>query len=179
LPCPIAVSRNTAEQFLGSRPPRLLNTSVYDVASQVRGRGRLWSHHSRVVVRRFLYCRDPLFLGSCTLYVLNRWLLKPHLHSVFLRSHFNDLLLIPCALPPVLLIHRWLGLRSAQRMPRLSEIAFHLALWCVLFEFVGPRFMPGATGDLWDIAAYCLGGTIAAWWWRRGEIDRAHETYEF
>jgi hypothetical protein len=129
-------------------------------------------------VRRFLYCRDPLFLGCCTLYALNRWMLKAHLHSVFLRSHFNDLLLIPCALPPVLLIHQWLRLRPAQRMSSISEILFHLGLWCVLFELVGPRFMPGATGDLWDIAAYCLGGAVAAWWWQRGNSGKERQPDE-
>jgi hypothetical protein len=30
-------------------------------------------------------------------------------HSAFLHDHFNDLLLIPCALPPLLLLERELA----------------------------------------------------------------------
>jgi hypothetical protein len=129
-------------------------------------------------VRQFLYCRDPLFLASCAFYAVNRWLVKPQVHSVFLRSHFNDLLLLPCALPPVLLVHQWLGLRPAHAMPRTSEILFHLALWCVLFEFIGPRILPAATGDLLDVAAYCLGGAVAAWWWHRRDSTQKGQAHE-
>jgi len=37
-------------------------------------------------------------------------------------SHFNDLLLIPCALPTVLLLQRWCKLRSHDEPPRPGEI---------------------------------------------------------
>ena len=43
--------------------------------------------------------RDPLFLVAFAAYALNRWVLKPHTHSVFIHGYFNDLWLIPAALP--------------------------------------------------------------------------------
>jgi hypothetical protein len=50
-------------------------------------------------VKIFCYYRDGLFVLCCLLYAVNRWVVSPHAHSAFLRGHFNDLLLIPCALP--------------------------------------------------------------------------------
>ncbi|HTA30608.1 MAG TPA: hypothetical protein VK731_08975, partial [Candidatus Cybelea sp.] len=62
-------------------------------------------------MRRFGYVFDLLFLVCCALYASNRWLIKPHCHLAFFHNWFNDVLLIPCALPPLLLAHRWLRLR--------------------------------------------------------------------
>jgi hypothetical protein len=117
-------------------------------------------------MRRFLYWRDPLFLIGCTAYALNRWLLKPHLASRFLHGYFNDLWLIPCALPPLLWLHRRLGLRANDDFPRLSEIALHFAFWSFLFEYLGPKFMPHTVGDPLDVLAYAAGAIVAAIWWR-------------
>ena len=129
----------------------------------------LWfgfDHPGAVVRVGFRYFRDPLFLGSCAAYALNRWLLKPHLDSTFLHSYFNDALLIPCALPLALLLQRWLRLRSHDRRPQLGEIALHLCAWSILFEWIGPHLMKRATGDPWDVAAYVAGGVLAGLWWR-------------
>ncbi|MGN6555809.1 MAG: hypothetical protein ACTHLW_19045 [Verrucomicrobiota bacterium] len=115
----------------------------------------------------FRYLRDPLFLISCAAYALNRWWLKPHLHSAFLHSHFNDLLLIPCALPPVLLAQRWLKLRSHDGPPQVGEIVFQLVAWSILFEWIGPHIMRHTTGDPWDAVAYAVGGLLAGLWWQR------------
>jgi len=115
-------------------------------------------------MKPFGYWRDPLFLVSCALYVLNRWALKPHLHSSFLHDQFNDLLLIPCALPLVLWLQRRLRLRTHDLPPTIGEIALHLAVWSVLFEAIGPRVLP-VTGDLFDVLAYFVGGAFAVLWW--------------
>src|SRR4051794_30148452 len=112
-------------------------------------------------MRAFRYLQDRLFLICCLAYAFNRWLLKPHLHSPFLHSHFNDLLLIPCALPPVLLAQRWLKLRSHDEPPQTGEIIFQLCVWSILFEWIGPHIMPHTTGDPWDIVAYVVGGFFA------------------
>jgi hypothetical protein len=108
-----------------------------------------------------------MFAMCCGLYALNRFCLKPHFHGAFLQSHFNDVLLIPCALPLVLLLQRWLRLRADDTMPNLAEIGFHLGIWCVLFEVIGPRILPHVVGDGWDVIAYCTGGILAAVWWNR------------
>lgn len=127
-------------------------------------------------MRRFRYVFDPLCLLCCLLYAANRWLIKPHCEIVFFHSWFNDTLLIPCALPPILLIQRWLGLRTHDRYPTFGEIAAHWAGWSVLFELIGPHILP-TVGDPWDAVAYAAGGTVAfcVWRWmeRHESVDRA------
>ena len=113
----------------------------------------------------FRYFADPFCVVCCVAYVANRLLLKPHLHSAFLHGYFNDLLLIPCALPPLLWLHRRLGLRRHDHMPDAAEIAFHLVVWSVLFEAIGPWLFRHATGDPWDVAVYIIGGLIGWFWW--------------
>jgi len=125
-------------------------------------------------VNRFRYLADPLFLFASLLYALNRWILKPHFHSAFLHNHFNDLLLIPCALPPLLLIQRRLGLRAHDRFPELGEVALYLAVWSILFEVMGPRIIPWTVADPWDVLAYLVGGILAGIWWHElaGELPQ-------
>jgi hypothetical protein len=123
-------------------------------------------------MKRFGYWRDPLFLLCCALYVLNRWFLKPHLHSGFLHGQFNDLLLIPCALPLVLWLQRKLGLRRHDLSPSIGEIVGHLLIWSVLFEAIGPRVLH-VTGDPLDVLAYFVGGASAALWWNIPPLRRA------
>jgi hypothetical protein len=122
------------------------------------------------VVKRFRYLRDELFLLSTSLYALNRWLIKPHVHNSFLRFHFNDLLLMPCALPPLLLMQRMLRLREHDEMPSIGEIGLYLVVWSILFEIVGPHILLRATGDPLDVLAYICGAGIAACWWQRHRL---------
>ena len=118
-------------------------------------------------MRRFQYLRDPLFLIGCSAYAINRWLIKPHVHTGFFHSHFNDCWLIPCALPPVLWLHRRLGLRREDVPPQVSEIMSHLIFWSLLFEWIGPKFVRGTTGDPLDVLAYVFGAILAGLWWQR------------
>lgn len=48
---------------------------------------------------------DPLCLLGCAAYCGNRWLLKPLVSGRFVHGMFNDLWLIPCALPAMLWLH--------------------------------------------------------------------------
>lgn len=127
---------------------------------------------------RFRYLGDRLFLVTCGLYALNRWALKPRVHSGFLRDHFDDLLLIPCALPPLLLMQRWMKLRLDDRPPTAGEIALYLVVWSVLFEWIGPHLMPWAVGDAWDVVAYAAGGVLAGLWWNRRRLGFARWGHE-
>lgn len=105
-------------------------------------------------------------LLACLLYAVNRWGIKPHSGSLFFHAWFNDGLLIPCALPPLLWMHRRLGWRADDRPPTGGEIAAHWAGWSVLFEGIGPHLLR-TTGDPWDVVAYGV-GAVGAWlWWRR------------
>ncbi|MEP6662335.1 MAG: hypothetical protein ABJC04_01610 [Verrucomicrobiota bacterium] len=118
-------------------------------------------------MRRFAYCQDPIFLLGSAAYSVNRWWIKPHFHNRFFRGHFNDLWLIPCALPLLLWIHRRLGWRTHDEPPHFFEIFLHLVLWSLLFEWIGPKFISGTTADIWDAAAYTAGALLAALWWNR------------
>ena len=123
-------------------------------------------------MKQFGYWRDSLFLLCCAGYSLNRWIFKPNLPSDFLHGQFNDLLLIPCALPLVLWVQRQLGLRTHDLPPTVSEILSHLAVWSVLFEVIGPRVL-SVTGDPLDVLAYFAGGAFAGIWWNVPMLRRA------
>src|SRR5213593_4353999 len=128
----------------------------------------VWVDHSCSVVKRFRYLVDPLFVVCCALYAANRFVIKPHVAWPLFQNWFNDLLLIPCALPPLLLIHRRFGLRSHDAPPSAGEVVYHLAGWSLLFEVIGPRVVPHAVGDIWDVGAYAIGAMLAWIWWNRG-----------
>ncbi len=116
-------------------------------------------------VKRFRYGLDPLFLGACLLYALNRWGLKPQTSLSFFHDHFNDILLIPAALPLLLWVQRLLGLRRHDEAPTRREIVGHLIVWSLLSEAVLPFFLSRATGDILDVAAYATGAFLAGSWW--------------
>lgn len=137
-----------------------------DFALEILARGGYGHRHLGIVVKTYRFWRDPFFVGGCVLYGVNRWLVKPHVHSLFLRGYFNDVLLIPCALPVVLWLQRRLGLRTLDTPPTPGEIVFHLVVWSLLFEVVGPHLMR-VTGDPLDVLAYTVGGALAGVWWHR------------
>lgn len=116
-------------------------------------------------MRSFRYCGDPLFIACCALYVVNRWVIKPHIAIAFFHNWFSDSLLIPCALPPLLWLQSRLSIRARDVIPSWREIGFHLFIWSILFEVVGPLIYPRAVGDWRDVLAYVAGGLIAGWWW--------------
>lgn len=119
---------------------------------------------SQVLYRPF---RDPLFFAGCAAYAVNRWLIKPRVPAGFMPFHFNDLWLIPCALPPTLWLYGKAGLRPPGLWPTQLEVVLHFLLWSVLCEIIGPRFLPSSQGDWKDIAAYAAGALVASGWWHR------------
>ncbi|HTI69786.1 MAG TPA: hypothetical protein VMF06_07455 [Candidatus Limnocylindria bacterium] len=117
-------------------------------------------------MKSFRYGRDPLCVGACLLYGLNRFWWRQAMGGPFLSGQFDDLLLIPCALPVVLWLQRKLGLREHDRFPQVSEVILHLAVWSVIAEVIGPRMMSWATGDWKDVVAYSAGSVVSLlWWW--------------
>ncbi len=109
--------------------------------------------------------RDPLFLGACALYAANRFLIAPRAGAGFWTSHFNDLLVIPAALPPLLALYRALRIRLHDRPPTLPEVALHAAVWAAVCEGIGPVLTSRTVADPWDVAAYGVGATAAGIWW--------------
>lgn len=116
---------------------------------------------------RFYYLADPLSLCAGTAYALNRCLLKRALLLPFLKNHFNDLLLIPAALPLLLWIQRRLLLRNHDEFPSAAEIFFHLVIWSVACEWIGPRWLHLGTADPFDVLCYLVGGLLSWLWWHR------------
>jgi len=116
-------------------------------------------------MHRFQYWRDPACLVCCAAYMLNRYGLKALFHSGFFHGYFNDLLLIPCALPFLLLLQRHLGLRLDDSYPGASEITMHVLVWSILFEWIGPQWMHWTVADPMDVVAYGVGAILAGVWW--------------
>ncbi len=128
-------------------------------------------------MKRFGYLQDRLFGISLATYAFNRLVILPysagffysHLHWAwpFLHSHFDDLLLMPAALPVVLWFQRLLGLRKHECPPTWPEMLFHLAVWSVMCKVVGPFYFHIGVADPWDILFFAAGGIVACLWWNR------------
>ena len=113
------------------------------------------------------YARDPVCWIACLLYALNRWAVPAAWKGPFLHGHCNDVLFIPAALPLMLWVERRLGLRREDTPPRWGEVLYHLAVWSLAAEVVGPRVFPHATGDIWDVVDYAAGAAVALVIWSR------------
>jgi hypothetical protein len=127
-------------------------------------------------MNRFRYWRDPLFLLASGAYALNRWVLKPLIPSPFLHNHFNDLLLIPAALPVMLWLQRILGLRKRDRVPSWPEVLMHWAVWSIVCEWIGPFYCHMGVADIWDVVSYAVGGIVAGLWWNRAAMFSLRES---
>ena len=123
-------------------------------------------------MRAFRYAFDPFCLLSCVAYALNRWLVKPVSHSAFLQGNFNDLLLIPAALPILLWVERRLKLRNHDRPPTPLEIGGHWLIWSIVAEGIAPHLFANSVGDIRDVAAYAIGAVVAGCWWNRHVFPR-------
>jgi len=120
----------------------------------------------------FKYLRDPLFLAVMVVYLVNRFCVEPvTIGKVpFFHCYVNDLICGPFWLPGLLYVYRKLGLRAHDRPPGWAEVFFHLAIWSVLFEVVGPaygRYFGYPTADPWDVVCYFLGGAVSVLIWNR------------
>lgn len=104
---------------------------------------------------------------ACGLYLLNRLWLRAQVGGPFLRGYFNDLMVIPAALPFVLWLHARLGWRDRPALPTAGEILGHVAVWSLVCEVVGPHLNRRAVGDPLDVLAYAAGGALAWLWWQR------------
>lgn len=128
---------------------------------QVKRAAALWRHVPQLL-------RDPLFLAAGLLYATNRFVLLPLMPVVprFQQDHFNDLLLIPVALPIILTVYQWLGLRpNSEGLPRWDEVLGHLVLWTVICEWLGPAWLGVGTADPIDAMCYALGAFLSGIYW--------------
>ena len=118
----------------------------------------------------FGYWRDPLFLACLGTYAINRLLIKPNLphYSPFFHGHLNDMLTVPVALPIYLWVYRLIGLRPDNEVPRWWEVALHVAMWDVFFEWFGPHYLHHGAGDPLDNLSIAGGGLVAWMIWQAG-----------
>ena len=123
-------------------------------------------------MKGFRYALDPICLSACALYILNRWLIGPACSWPFLHRYFDDLLLIPAALPIILGVQRWWGLRSHNFPPTAAEITGHLIVWSLIAELIGPSFFPWVVGDPADVGAYAVGAILAGTLWNRNALRK-------
>src|SRR5262249_45945819 len=126
----------------------------------------------------FGYFLDPVFLAAFGAYLANRLVIKAylsthHYYSPLFHGHFNDCLIVPVALPPFLLVYRWLRLRPDDAPPRFWEVAMHLAVWSVFFKWFGPVVLHHGQADPFDILCYSAGGLVAWLLWQRRWLMRA------
>jgi hypothetical protein len=140
------------------------------MAWQARHRLRVRLRDARAAVKRFRYFTDPLCLLACGLYLLNRCWLRAHVGGPFLRGYFNDLLVIPAALPFVLWLHARLGWREFTAAPTAGETLSHVAVWSFICEVLGPHLNRHAVGDPLDVLCYATGGVFAWLWWQRDRL---------
>ena len=113
---------------------------------------------------------DPICLAAWGAYLLNRFWWAPSFGAdlPLLREHFNDSLLIPAALPLLYWARFRAGLRANDAPPSWRGVLSWCAAWSLVFEWIGPRYFHYSVGDWGDVAAYFVGGIIAALWWNRG-----------
>jgi hypothetical protein len=130
---------------------------------------------------RFGYLRDGLFGFSFGFYAVNKLIVLPHFGELFhshlhwawpfLHSHFDDLLLMPAALPVILWIQRLGGLRQHDGPPGWGEMMLHLAIWSVMCKIVGPVYCHIGVADPWDVLFFAMGGCAACGWWNRSTAE--------
>ncbi|ATC63540.1 hypothetical protein CMV30_05985 [Nibricoccus aquaticus] len=108
-------------------------------------------------------------MSAWALYALNRFVIKPQVGPGFFHSHFNDVLVIPAALPWLLWSYRLFGWRADDRAPTWREVGAHTVIWAVICEGAGPWMMPQyGVADGWDVVAYAVGAAVAWVIWNRG-----------
>lgn len=125
----------------------------------------------------FGYWRDPVFLVSLAVYVVNRELIKPNLHhySAFFHGHLNDSLFVPVALPIYLLVYRKIGLRPDDAPPRWWEIVLHVAVWSLFYKWFAPFALHRGVADPVDVGCFLAGGVIAWLLWQSDGLTRLFE----
>ena len=120
--------------------------------------------------RPFLYLADPICIASILLYILNRWVLKPHhIGGWFTHGYLNDVLCLPLFLPIILRIQSVLGIRRHDLPPTLFEVLHNWLIFSIVFKGILPHLPMFTTADdPWDVLAYLAGGVAAYVYWNRG-----------
>ena len=102
-----------------------------------------------------------IFWACTALYFVNRAGLQLEFWNQywFLRNYFNDLLFVPLVLPVMFIAFYKLGLRENAK-PNNYELVFHVLLWTIVIEYIGPHYLAKGYSDPYDVLCYGLGGLI-------------------
>ncbi len=123
--------------------------------------------------------RDPFWIIAITCYALHKCWQAVYPDSGWMDHYWNDLWMLPCALPLILSVYGLLGLRELAIRPSGAEILWHGVLWGLMAEFVGPLCFKHAVGDPWDLVAYAVGGFVLFYRWHRVELKRFSFAFRF
>ena len=127
---------------------------------------------------QFRYWRDPLFVSSLALYVINRFILKSvFTDNIIVQGYLGDFLLIPVAIPMFLTAAKLLKQRKSDIAPTSIEVFVPTVIWSILFELVFPRFFTWTIADPWDAFAYFAGAIMAFCIWHKTSPLRILSTY--
>lgn len=114
----------------------------------------------------FTYLTDPIFILCLFLYLINKFLIiQFHNLNIFFLCYYNDILLIPCCLPPLLFVMYKIELRRNHFPPTVIEVIVPLVIWTLSFEIIAPFYFKKGTSDIGDAIAYWLGGFFCWFVW--------------
>jgi hypothetical protein len=118
--------------------------------------------------RPFRYIDDPICVGCMMIYVLNRWVLKPHhIGGWLVHDYLNDILCLPIFVPIILRLQSALHIRRHHLPPTFFETMHNWAIFSVLYYFVFPRLPAfSSVADPMNSVAYLLGGIAAYVCWQ-------------
>ncbi len=126
----------------------------------------------------FRYLLDPLFLVATGLFLLNKFVLRPHLSNAFLHGHLNDCICIAIWVPVLLAVMRITRMRNHDLPPQAHEVLIPLVVWSWVFEVWLPQtsaFTDIAVADVWDVLCYVVGAFVAvlvwSWYYRDPIVD--------
>jgi hypothetical protein len=92
----------------------------------------------------------------------------------WVSAYWNDFWMMPCALPLVLWVYRFVGLRSSEGPATAGEILSHGVLWAFMAEGLAPELFPHSVRDPWDVLAYFLGGLLLFFHGLKGRHSTHH-----
>ncbi|MEM0996619.1 MAG: hypothetical protein AAGN35_06055 [Bacteroidota bacterium] len=102
----------------------------------------------------------PVFAASLIIYLVLFALKKAEIYLPFISDYAADFLTMPVVLTLALLgIRRSRADRRNYTFP-WTYVAFAVAMYAFLFEFLFPRLTERFTADPWDILAYAMGGVV-------------------
>lgn len=115
--------------------------------------------------RRFAYCGELIFQIAVVAYFANRFVISSATHSAFLRNYGGDLLLFPCAVPPLFWVRDRMRGDVAGAPPSWFELGLLCVLWSFVFEWLGPIWLRKGTADPLDVLAYAAGAVVCGLVW--------------